>query len=1243
MTVRPESGPAAPYVGLRPFEFHEAALFYGRGEHIAEMVRTLRKKHFLAVVGSSGSGKSSLVRAGMLPAIAAGFMDGGEADLDWRFVIMRPGRDPYENLLSELLPKLAPGQSLDPELIEFRRQTLRGGPRGLLEAVADSLLPEPARLVVLVDQFEEIFRFLERGGPGLSDDGSSLADRRNAALAFVDMLLATAAERDPQVYIVLTMRSEYLGECEAFLGLSAAIARSQFLTPRMTREQIQDIIERPIEAVDGRIEPQVVTDLLNSLGTAQDQLPRVEHILLRMWDQARKARENQPGSDQPISLTSDDYRTAGGFESALDQHAEQRYQELGPGTQENQPSEKQRVAGHLFRSLAARSSQGTLVRRLSSVGEVAAIAGAPEQIVAEVVEHFRQPGCNFLVATPSAPLTGKTTLDISHEALLRQWDRLRDWLEAEQESAEEYVRLADRARLWTSNDDLLRGRELDRALEWKEEDPKPTPAWAERYHPGFADTMQFLRESKEARAKQQIREAKEEKARRAQKWRWLIVGVALLVIAILTRTTIWAFNERENALRLKDDAKEAWASALWQAGIAHRDQGLGLKASYEFLDAAQTSSDKTQQRNLELAAQFSIAGLIRSFPHDDVVGNAKFNNDQSRVLSWDKKGAMKLWDMDPTKAEPLREWKNVDDQAIAIAVSGAIFSPDGSGVLTWDYDGTLKLWDVKEDKPPKEWKRDTYITGAIFTPDGSHVLSWDQKGVMKLWDIKAAKPSQTWKYSNGVAVTGAIFSLDDGSRFLSWDTTGAVKLWDANAKKPAVGKAAYPLQVWKHVDSNGNGAAVLHAVFANDPYVLSWSNDDVMKMWNVKKDKLFMELRGVPAPSSAGDSSGDISKYGRLRISEIAREKNVVELWDTDQAGPQHIWTPTIPNIPDIPVTDAIFTRDGSRVFTMSDDGALKLWDTNLALAESDIGIISPTWSSEAVDVSSAIISPDGSGLLTWSADGALKLWDTNPTKAEPKKWDNVDADNKPVAVSGAIFKPDGSGVLIWDDDGTLKLWDVKEDKPPKEWKRDTYITGAIFTPDGSGVLTWDYNGTLKLWDAKEDEPPKEWKTGTKITGAIFTPDGSVVLTWDGDGAVKLWNANKRDSRDEKKAEPLRVWKHDQPVTGAIFTHDGLRILSWSIDGVMKMWPLDRGGSIKEWKHATPVYSAQFTKNDASILTWSNSGAGQLQSWGTTLRDKGLTPAQRILELQIRSATQLTKAGELVPLSIVEWMKIADE
>ena len=564
MTAHPQDSPRPPYVGLRPFEFREADLFYGRGEHIAEMVRTLRRGHFLAVVGSSGSGKSSLVRAGLLPAIAAGFMDSGEDDLDWRFVLMRPGLDPYENLLRELLPKLAPGQSLDPKLVEFRRETLRGGPRGLVEAVADSLLPEPTRLVVLVDQFEEIFRFLENGGPGQHLDGSSTADRRNAALAFVDMLLATAAERDRRIYVVMTMRSEHLGECEAFLGLSAAIAKSQFLTPRMTREQIQDVIERPLAAVGGRIDPRVVTDLLNAVGTAQDQLPRVEHVLLRMWDRVRDAMGSQAAPDQPVSLTLDDYREAGRFEAALNQHAEKLYQKLGPGSEPGQPSEKQRVAERLFRSLAVRTSQGTLVRRLSNVAEVASIAGASEQTVAEVVEHFRQPGCNFLVATPSEPLTGKTTLDISHESLLRQWIRMSNWVNAEADAATELQHLVRDARSWRGGEHgFLRQPELGLFARWRKQVPRPE--WASRYVKAeefsLADEYLAASREEEARVKRESKAARERElllerqratdaeAATAKQKKLTMVAALVALVAIAACFFAWFYHEVSSKAR----------------------------------------------------------------------------------------------------------------------------------------------------------------------------------------------------------------------------------------------------------------------------------------------------------------------------------------------------------------------------------------------------------------------------------------------------------------------------------------------------------------------------------------------------------------------------------------------------------------------------------------------------------------------------------------------------------------------
>ena len=721
MTGRPEDVARAPYVGLRPFEFHEAELFYGRGEHIVEMVRTLRNGHLLAVIGSSGSGKSSLVRAGLLPAIAARFMDVGDDDLEWRFVIMRPGREPYENLLLELLPKLAPGQSLDPDIVEFRRQTLRGGPRGLVEAVADSLLPESTRLVVVVDQFEEIFRVLERGDPSWSDDASSVADQRNAALAFVDMLLATAAEHDPRVYVVLTMRSEYLGDCEAFLGLSAAIAKSQFLTPRMTREQVEDVIARPVAAVGGQIEPQAVTTLLNSLGTAQDQLPRVEHVLLQMWNLACEAREKQADLGQPIVLTLDDYRAAGRFESALDQHAEQLYDELGIGSEPGQPSERQRVAERLFRSLAVRTPQGTLARRLSSLGEVASIAGASEEIVAEVVEHFRQPGCNFLVITPSEPLTGKTTLDISHESLLRQWRRMGDWVTAEADAAAQLQRIVRDAQSWHEKErGFLRQPELGLYARWRHQVPSPT--WALRYV--TAEEFSLADEYLDASTREAL--AEERGARR----RLLVTGVALVIAVIIGAS----FGTRQAwvAMKLKEDVAEKSIELELATADANRDDDeWAIRLAH--LDSALSYSGAARYSKRKAGAAAALWAELRygAASRAPLVRRIVDNKSTIQRMAWSPKEAVLatagnevlLWSF------PGKESADVSPQSCDLTgsssgdVSSLRFSADGK-VLIVRRDKRWEIVSVAKKKliftcPSTE----LLLDGDPFSPDGTQAVS----------------------------------------------------------------------------------------------------------------------------------------------------------------------------------------------------------------------------------------------------------------------------------------------------------------------------------------------------------------------------------------------------------------------------------------------------------------------------------------------------------------------------------------
>ena len=262
-----------PYPGLRPFKREESDIFFGREQHVDQLLEKLGQHHFLAVVGTSGCGKSSLVKAGMLPALDAGFL--ARAGAHWYVVDMRPGHRPMWALAESLLVSQAFGatRGTEPESLALLNATLRRGPLGLIEALRETPLPERANLLVLVDQFEEIFRYRR-------DIDSQEAD------AFVALLVASARQREVNVYIALTMRSDFLGDCAVFLDLPETINESQFLAPRLTRDQRAAAITEPARVFGGDVEPGLVNRMLNDMGADPDQLPLMQHALMRMWDLA---------------------------------------------------------------------------------------------------------------------------------------------------------------------------------------------------------------------------------------------------------------------------------------------------------------------------------------------------------------------------------------------------------------------------------------------------------------------------------------------------------------------------------------------------------------------------------------------------------------------------------------------------------------------------------------------------------------------------------------------------------------------------------------------------------------------------------------------------------------------------------------------------------------------------------------------------------------------------------------------
>src|ERR1041385_1335888 len=318
-----------PFPGLRPFEQDEYRLFFGREGQSDALIERLQRSHFLAVVGTSGSGKSSLVRAGLLPALRGGMMAG--AGSGWRIAIMRPGSDPIGNLAHSLaeqdaLPKggggLAPAEA--EAVIEA---TLRRGSLGLVEAVRQARLAEYEKLLLVVDQFEELFRFRAARVSSSTEDDAS---------AFVTLLLEASKQSELPIFVVPTMRSDFLGDCAQFQGLPEAINDGQYLIPRMTRDERRFAITGPVGVKRCKITEPLVNRLMNDVGDNPDQLPILQHALMRTWDYWAAHRLDS----EAIDLS--DYEAVGTMSDALSLHADEAFNEL--------PDERSRqIAGSFLR------------------------------------------------------------------------------------------------------------------------------------------------------------------------------------------------------------------------------------------------------------------------------------------------------------------------------------------------------------------------------------------------------------------------------------------------------------------------------------------------------------------------------------------------------------------------------------------------------------------------------------------------------------------------------------------------------------------------------------------------------------------------------------------------------------------------------------------------------------------------------------------------------------------------------
>lgn len=492
-----------PFHGIRPYTSAEDKLFFGRDSVSNEVLELLQDNRFVALVGASASGKTSLIQSGIIPALLT------QEQHEWVPVVVRPGTKPVENLIrsfQRVFPK---------KLNETDIQAFLSGNQDLGDLILDKGLGSHNYFLV-VDQFEELFR----SGPSMHIQSKDPGIRR-----FIDLLVKAATNERPGIYVMLSIRSDFIEASAAFRSLTELMNRSKYLLPQMSREAFAASIAGPVEQAGVSLETGFVDYLLDDLEEMETPLPQLQHSLMRTWESwsAREKRED------PVSIN--DYQSVGTVKSAISEHLEEIYSELDEG--------QKQICERLFKSITAKSDQYNGFGRQASIGSIARIAHCSVEDLIDVVEAFRKPGRAFLSPHASQVLKSDTAIEISHESLIRIWERLGEWVNEEYESIMMYLKLSDAsAKYQQGRTELWSNPELQMALNWRDAQ-KPTPAWGVQYNPAFERAMVFLSTSEEELQWEEERKVMQQKRRLVlNRSVAIFMGVLVLVLGgvfIVTR------------------------------------------------------------------------------------------------------------------------------------------------------------------------------------------------------------------------------------------------------------------------------------------------------------------------------------------------------------------------------------------------------------------------------------------------------------------------------------------------------------------------------------------------------------------------------------------------------------------------------------------------------------------------------------------------------------------------------------
>ncbi len=1091
--------PECPYHGLSAFQEEDADFFFGREKFITSLVEAVKSKPLVPVVGASGSGKSSVVFAGLIPRL--------RASENVEIVSFRPGKNPFDALavaLSKYWKSLVQGQTETSaerasRLAELEFEVnLRHDETVLCYFIANIVKSSGyCHLVLVADQFEELYTLAPE-------------DER---YSFLKALLL-AVRNAPALTLVLTLRADFLGIVLDDQSMGKALQQyPPLLLAPMDGEELQDAIEKPALKMKVELEEGLTSRFINDVRNHPGRLPMLEFALTQLWSKQRN-----------WYLTHQAYEEIGGLEKALAKHADEVLKLLSK-------AEKQQ-AERVFIQLVCPGEGTEDTRRIATRNEV----GKENWDLVKRLADAR------LVVTGWDETEKIETVEIVHEALIREWGTLREWITTNREFRIWQERFKQDVRDWENSNQnpeaLLQGTRLAVAEYWyKQREDELTPR-----------DRDFITAS--------ITRRKQEQQKQKLRRQLTIFGLTggSLVALMLAGAAWWQWqNAHLGEIKAISVSSEALLTSAqdFEALIESLKASRKLKETPTYLAFRRLQEKADIQKQVDILLQealYKVTERNRLENHKGEVTDVSFSPDGKMIATASADNTVKLWSLDGKESKILK-----GHQALVRSVR---FSPTGNRIATASWDGTVKLWTregklittLKENK-----KKLDSVYGLSFSPDEKTIATADAGGNVKLWTLEG-KLIKTFK-GHDQPILNLSFS-PDGNTLATASQDKTVKLWSRDGKllRTLIGHRDW---VWS-VSFSPNGQKIATA-----------SRDETVKLWSI-------EGKAIRTLNAHKNSVTSVSFSSDGKQIATAGADNTVKIWSESGEKLQTLmsghkdW-----------IWSVSFSPDGEMIATASKDGTAKLWQLK--------GKKHQINSAHNGAIYNVCFSPNGKEFATASKDKTVKLWKRSGEVIKTLQLDNA-------KFTHVNFSPDGQIIATATTEGTVILWNSKGEKI-KDFKGHDkkWVWQVSFSPDGKTFATAGFDGIVKLWSldgkllkAIEAHTKDKDKDGEGVNSVSFSPDGKIIATAGWDKTAKLW------TREGKLIKTLEG--HHDGVHSASFSPDGKMIATASEDKTVRLWTSE-GKLIRTIKgHDAGVFRVRFSPDGKTIATASEDKTVKLWS-----------------------------------------------